>query len=172
MRFFIVIAMLLPGFSFAKSNVGPEFTCMTELPSTTFYVKSNGSQSEPLTELKVVHHFGANTMPIHQGVVLASDFAYLQQKANLMKKLGDTFTVRFKSDKCENFGPGLYSCGSSDAIEINGLDIKGYSLVTRVIETKVYEYTFKSYQVTFSFNFEGMSYDMPMVYSPEECNFK
>lgn len=172
MRFFILIAMLLPVFSFAKSNVGPEFTCMTELPTTTFYVRSKGSQSEPLTELKVVHHFGANTLPIHNGIVTAVDFPYLQQKANLMKKLGDSFTVNFKTEKCEISGPGLYSCASSTPIEINGIDIRSYSFVTRVIETKVYEYTFKSHQVTFSFVFEGMNYDMPMVYSPEECNFK
>ncbi|WII72727.1 hypothetical protein QJS83_02435 [Bdellovibrio sp. 22V] len=135
-------------------------------------MKSFNSQSEPTTEMQIVHHFGADAVPVHNGVVTAYDFAHLEKKSKLLRKLGDKINVTFKTKNCETFGDDLYSCSSSDPIEINGLDIKGYSVVTRLVETKVYEYSFKAHQVVFSFLFEGMNYDIPMSYSPEECRFK
>lgn len=169
------LCVLLPSFVFAGQSEGitPNFTCMAELPTTSFYAKPiKNEDGDELVEFKVQHHFGVDNAPMFQGVVTGHDFPYLQQRLEVIKKLGNTFTVKFKKVNCLKSGDELFSCGSGSDSEINGVPVTGFGFTTRVIDTKVYEYKFKSNQVTFSFTYDGMSYDIPMQYGPDECNFK
>ncbi len=173
MKALLLSLLFVPVASFAFENVTPDFTCMNEFPTTAFYSKPiKNADGDELVEFKVVHHFGAKNAPIFQGVITAHDFPYLKQKAEVMEKLGDTFTVRFKKVKCEKHGEDLFSCAASGDSEINGVKVGGFGFVTRVIDTKVYEYSFKSHQINFSFIYNDMSYDMPMTFNPEECSFR
>ncbi|HEX7674571.1 MAG TPA: hypothetical protein VF412_10380 [Bdellovibrio sp.] len=173
MRFFILSVLAFPCFAFAGPNVTPDFTCMNELPTTAFYSKPIKNQDgDELVEFKVEHHFGAQNAPIFSGVVTAHDFPMLKEKADVMKKLGNTFTVRFKKVECEKHGDQLFSCGHGDDVEINGVKVGGIGFVTRVVTTKVYEYTMTTNEVNFSFILDGMSYDMPMSFGPDECTFR
>jgi hypothetical protein len=160
--------MFAPILAFAAKNAHPEFKCETELPSTTFEAVSTKSS----VQLKVDHHFGLDSIPVQIGVVTANDFPYLQAKAEVLKKLGESFQVEFKPENCESFGEHLYSCFSRDTIRINGAEIHGYSFLTRVVTSKVYQYSFKTTQMVFSFIYQSMNYDLPMAYGPGECAFK
>ena len=166
-----ILALMFPAFSFAHTNANVDFSCMTEFPSTTYELKTDTSKKDAEVQFTVIHHFGTKNMSIHQGIITPYDFPYLQAKAEVMQKLGDNFTVSFKKDRCEVSGPELVSCGSSTPAMINGIEVRSYGLVTRVVETKVYEYTYKTHQVTFSFVYGGMNYDIPMSYTPQECKF-
>lgn len=166
-----ILALMFPTVAFANSNANIDFTCITEFPTTTYELKTDTSKKDPEVLFSVIHHFGTKNMPIHNGIITPSDFPYLQRKAEVMEKLGSDFTVSFKKERCEVSGPELVSCGSSTPAIINGTEVRSYGLVTRLVETKVYEYTYKTHQVVFSFVYEGMNYDIPMQYTPQECKF-
>ena len=155
----------------AATPVKPSFRCETELPTTTMEILP-ANTSEGDLKFRVSHHFGLKNLPIASGVITNNDFAYLQAKAEVLKKLGESFSVPLKSKNCEKFADDVYSCFSAEPFEINGTKVSGYNFTTRVVNTKVYDYDFKSHQVVFSFYYQGMGYDMPMNYSPEECKFK
>lgn len=169
----LFLLMIVPVSVFAsQQGVAVEFTCMNELPTTSYAAKPVKNQDgDELVEFKVTHQFGAANAPVFEGVVTGHDFDYLKQKLEIIKKLGDSFTVRFKKSKCEKSGEELISCSSNVETEINGTKVDGFNFVTRTVETKVYEYTFKTNQVTFSFIYDHMYYDMPMTYQPGECAF-
>jgi len=174
MKFVVIVtSLLLPVFSWAVQNgYTPEFTCMNELPTTMFIATPMKSAGEEFVEFKVVHVFGAGNAPIHNGVITMNDLPYLKAKGEVIQKLGDQFVVKFKKSNCQKFGDGLFSCAFSEEVEINGTKIEGYSFATREMNSKVYDYNFKSRQVVFSFLYESMSYDMPMDFSETECQFK
>lgn len=171
MRSLLFVLSFLSSIAFAASQKGPEFSCSTEFPTTSFYAVSNNNSATPQTILKMVNHHGGDYIPVHTGTILASDLVYIQEKAALLKKLGKGFAVTFDTKKCTVSGPELFACGSSEHTEINGIPVTSFAFTTRVIDTKVYEYTFKTHQVNFSFTYKGMSYDVPMTYSQAECNF-
>ena len=166
-----ILALLLPLTAFAKTAEKVDFVCMTEFPTTTYELKEQDVKNGDVY-FSVTHHFGTKNMPIHNGIITPSDFPYLQKKAEVMKKLGDNFMVVFKKDRCQISGPELYSCASSKPTDINDVEVRSYGVVTRIVETKVYEYSYKTHQVVFSFVYDGMNYDIPMSYTPEECQFK
>lgn len=147
------------------------FRCMTELPSTTFELKTISLSNKSQTTLTMTHHMGSDYAPIQSGVILASDLPSLKDKSDLIKKLGDELVLKFDSNACSISGPGLYSCASRNALDLNGVSVSGFGFSTRVVETKIYEETFKSHQINFYFIHQGISYDIPMSYSEQECTF-
>lgn len=163
--------ILISAVASARAVVKPSFRCQTEMPTTTMEILPANTSDGDL-KFHVTHHFGLKNIPVASGVITSNDFANLQVKAEVLKKLGEDFSVPIKSKNCENFGPEIYSCFSAEPFEINGTKVSGYNFSTRVVNTKVYEYDFKSHQVVFSFFYQGMSYDMPMNYSPDECQFR
>lgn len=173
MKSVFLILLMAPAMSFAVENLTPNFVCKNELSSTAFFstpVKS--AEGDDSVDFKVVHYFGAANAPIFDGVVIGSDLPYLKQKSEVIKKLGDSFTVQFKKSKCEKTGDGLYSCFSNVPVTINGVQINGYNFVTRTVETKFHDFTFKTRQLIFSFIYDHIYYDMPMNFTLEECDFK
>lgn len=95
MRALILLLGFLSHSAFASTQKGPDFNCATEFPTTTYIVSSNNSKIEPKTTLKMINHHGGNYIPVHTGTVLASDLNYLQEKAALLKKLGEWFFNHF-----------------------------------------------------------------------------
>lgn len=167
----LILALMFPLASLAKTNASVDFTCMTEFPTTTFELKTEALKQDADVKLTLIHHFGTENMPIHHGLITPSDFPYLQTKAEVMKKLGDNFSVSFKRTRCEVSGPELVSCGSAAPAIINGVEVSSYGLATRLVQTKSYDYIFKVHQVIFSFVYKGMFYEIPMSYNPSECKF-
>lgn len=166
--FLLLFVLILPMMGLA-APAQPQITCGNEMPTTTFVLKPAKADGKDINQLTVKHYIGAANAPIHNGVITAHDFEYLKFKAEIMAKLGDEFKINFDANKCENFGKDLWSCSNSEKQKINAVTVTGTNLVTRVIEAKIYEYTFKTYQVTFSFIYDSVMYDMPMIFSPEEC---
>lgn len=153
-------------------NSAPKFYCGAEMPLTSVTAIPSSSDAKAPVIFKIKHHFGAHTVPVFSGVVTAVDLPHIQEKIALYQKLGDEIVIAFDKDRCENFGGSVWSCYRSENFDLNGVPLKGGGFTTREVETKVYDYVFKSYNVVFSFIFEGRSYDMPMSYSTNECHFE
>lgn len=161
------LTLLMPMLVNAQAK-SPTISCESLDVPTTTYKLSPGADKK--TIMKVKHFHGTAYAPIHSGVITGSDLGYLKMKADVIAKLGDEFTVTF--DQCENFGEALWACSNANKQEINGVKLSGTGFNTRVIESKSYDDVFKSYQVIFNFIYEGMMYEMPMNFSPEECVMK
>ncbi|MNJ91171.1 hypothetical protein D3C87_88180 [compost metagenome] len=172
MKILIALITLFPFVALAQQKGSPQFTCMTTPVTSDVFVENAKSPAHKgLLQFSVVNHYGAKGMPFHEGVITPSDFNYLKAKADVMVKLGDSFSVLFQSQDCEVINTELVACHSNKEAKVGGLVLKSYRFVTKTTETKVYEYTFKSNKVTFSFVHEGMTYDMPLSYASEDCKF-
>ncbi|AHI05557.1 hypothetical protein BDW_05245 [Bdellovibrio bacteriovorus W] len=169
---FIASLFFAPFHSFAKTSQAPSFYCGAELPLTSVMAEPSSSDAKAPVIFKIKHHFGAHTAPVFSGVVTMADLNHIQEKISLYQKLGDEIVIAFDKQKCENFGGSVWSCFRNDSFDLNGVPLKGVSFTTREVETKVYDYVFKSYNVVFSFILDGRSYDMPMSYSSDECHFQ
>lgn len=160
------LVLLLPMLGHGQAKA-PHISCANEMPSTTYNLTTEKDQT---INLRIKHFFGTAYAPIHSGVITSSDFSYLKSKANVIAKLGEEIQVTF--DRCENFGEALWACSNSKSQDINGVQVSGTGFNTRVIETKSYDNIFKTYQLVFNFVYEGMMYEIPMNFSPEECVIK
>lgn len=167
---YLIAFLFLPLVSQAQSI--PGFSCMTNpVTSDVFLQLAKSQENKGKLELGIVHHYGVKGMPFHEGIITPSDFDYLKNKADVMMKLGSSILVTFDPADCEVTGKELLACHSNKKTKIGSLDVNSYRIVTRTKETKVYEFSFQENQMTFSFVFEGMTYDMPLSYASQDCKF-
>lgn len=143
------------------------FSCAT-YHLTTSYALIEHTDS---FELQVMHHNGAEFMPIHQGLITAYDLTLLKEKAALFQKMGTRYAITFKKEKCSNTNDE-WSCSKNEPLTIGDLDVKSlfFSLSKLLVIHSMGQTEYK--EARFSIVVGNNSYTIPMQYTSDNCTFK
>lgn len=140
--------------------------CVTEFPTTSFIAETEG---EDLV-VKVIHHNGVGYMPLHGGVITPNDLAVLSTKAENLKRLGDFYTLRWKSNKCTLIGTFL-SCYGGEDIQINDAKVSPWALYTSAQRSESNLGVFENMEVGLMLDIDGKTESFSMKYEKSECSF-
>ncbi|MGE3260323.1 MAG: hypothetical protein AB7K68_00950 [Bacteriovoracia bacterium] len=145
------------------------FACKAAMPTTSFMLEDRGEEMV----LKVLHHNGTAYMPIHEGIIVPNDMAYLERKAKTLPLLGTETEFRFPRSRCKTFGEGLISCAGGERRTIGGLDVEALNLVTERNTRQIFDMKFSFTRVVLSLNIAGSPpvQEMSMNYYNDECKF-
>lgn len=143
------------------------FKCMTGFPTTTFKAETQGDQ----VVVEVVHHNGVKYMPVHRGIVVPGDFAYLEAKAKMLTKMGPKTVFRFPRERCKVYGKGQLSCPGSDTQVFDGTKMTASDLSMSTGTDRTMGFSFDRFTVTLTLQIEGFVpvQEISMDYSDGEC---
>ena len=142
--------------------------CASNPGTTTFEVRTEGDQ----VIVRTTHVNGVDYMPIHEGVIVPHDFAYLTAKMNVLKLTGAQNEFKFPLSKCKIFGHGIMSCAQGERKTFGDTEIEAMNFYTAKTAEKVFDFAFTGWKATISLHAYGLPVmDVPMNYSPEDCKF-
>lgn len=140
--------------------------CVTEFPTTSFVAETDGDD----LVVKVIHHNGVGYMPLHGGVVTPNDLAVLSRKAENLGRLGDFYTLRWKSAKCGLIGSFL-SCYGGEDTQIGDAKVSPWALYTSAHRSESNLGVFESMEVGLMLDIDGTTESFSMKYEKNECSF-
>lgn len=150
-----------------------ELACVTETPTTTFVIRTEGE----LLKARLILHHGPEFAPAINGVFTPRDLPILSDRANLARKLlsDTTFTwprknCRFRDDvRFECFGTDESSAG------VGGVKIRPFALYTSRIKEETIAGTHNYVSLRMSFDVDGkgdpsveMKYDSVGCFDPRK----
>ena len=139
--------------------------CYTEPLTTTFVAEDLGEDYQ----LTVLHHNGVKYMPIHSGIITPNDLPYLKSQGEVLTKLGDRFTLKFKKENCKTYGEWRFSCFTREVSKIGNLEVQSAHLSTSTNVQQIFDYEFREVEVHLSLRIEGRSHSIPMKFSDTQC---
>lgn len=157
--------VLMMGFSAATAQA-ENWQCYTEPLTTSFVAEDLGEEYQ----LTVLHHNGVKYMPIHSGIITPSDLTYLKAQGEVLTKLGDRFTLKFKKENCKNYGEWRFSCFTRETTKIGSLEVQSAHLSTSTNLQQIFDYEFREVEVHLSLRIEGRSHSIPMKFSDTQCH--
>jgi hypothetical protein len=113
---FLVLLMLvsLPAQAAPKAAEEPiELTCVTEWPTTSFVVWSEGDE----VLARVIHHNGSSYAPAIVGTFTPNDLPLLAERAALVKKMKNEMTFHWPRKKCKKLGELVLQCFGTDDVQ-------------------------------------------------------
>lgn len=159
-----LLLLLLPSFSWAEDKLN--LTCVTEIPTTSFFVKDNGES----VSVEMFNHNGTSYMPIFDGLATPNDLRLLKQKAKVLSSLGNNLHFNWPRAKCTEQEDLVQQCfGSTEVQKINGHNVKAWSFNSSLVMEKTAMGKFNSYKLILNLDVDGNSYYIPMKYSENEC---
>ena len=163
-----IVSLLLSPSALAAEDVAVNFRCITSMPTTSYLASTKGEE----VRLTVIHHNGVKYMPIHRGIVVPADFPLLQNKAEVMQKLGDRFEMVFEKKNCRTYGKKLFGCSQGKVIADGVTSATGADLLTRTATERVYDLEFEKSQVSAGFRVDGTYYEIENDFYYEDCKFE
>ena len=108
-----------------------EFSCLTEIPTTTFVVWTEGEE----VLARVIHHNGSQYAPAIVGTYTPNDLPTLAKRAAAVRKMKNDTTFRWPKAKCQHLGEmGLYCTGATGTAEgEEGAKLKPWALYTSTV---------------------------------------
>ena len=167
---FLVITLLasLGQTGYAADNFS--FQCVSSMPTTSFLLK----QEKDKTVLTVIHHNGTKFMPIHEGIVVPNDLKYLQEKSEILTKMGDRIEFTFPVANCRKTTEGVISCFGGSREVRGGWEMEAMRITTsKVSEVSSYG-NFEHNRVTLTLHVHGFApiQDLSIYYFDKECKFE
>ena len=168
----LIMTLIATTTAFAKSKspatTEPEInlTCVTEFPTTSYFVKQEGDQ----VSVRILHHNDLKYVPIHQGLLTTQDAAELPKKAQMIQKLGNELNFKWKRTGCNADSPLFFQCvGEAVDFEQNGLKAHPWALTVTDMTSKTLWGTRKYKNVTMNFSVGDERFEIPMEYENYEC---
>ena len=143
------------------------WTCATTPFSSSLVAVQQGNKMV----LRVFHHNGLQSVPIHRGVITPNDLTILAQRAELLQQLGSQFELEFAIDQCEVFGEWRINCANTNPAIIGNLNVRRVYLDTSVSQTTALDLQFESRLFRVGFLIGNQVYDMPFEYWGDNCSF-
>lgn len=140
--------------------------CVTEFPTTSFIAETEGDE----LVVKVIHHNGVGYMPLHGGVITPNDLALLSKKAETLGRLGDFYTLRWKSEKCSLIGSFL-SCYGGEDTQVGDAKVSPWALYTSSKRSESNIGVFENMEVGLMLDIDGKTESFEMKYEKSECSF-
>lgn len=156
-----VLVMLIS----AATAHAESWQCYTEPLTTSFVAEDLGEEYQ----LTVLHHNGVKYMPIHSGIITPNDLAYLKAQGEVLTKLGDRFSLKFKKKNCKTYGEWRFSCFTREQVKIGNLEVQSAHLSTSTNLQQIFDYEFREVEVHLSLRIEGRSHSIPMKFSDTQC---
>lgn len=89
-------------------------TCVTEWPTTSFVVSTEGEE----VVARVIHHNGSGYAPAFSGTFTPNDLKLLSERAELVRKMKSDMTFRWPKSKCKKLGtPLVFQCFGTDDVQ-------------------------------------------------------
>lgn len=89
-------------------------TCVTEWPTTSFVVSTEGEE----VVARVIHHNGSGYAPAFSGTFTPNDLKLLAERGELVKKMKNDMTFRWPKSKCKKLGtPLVFQCFGTDDVQ-------------------------------------------------------
>jgi hypothetical protein len=141
-------------------------TCVTELPTTTIEATQDGD----IVNMHVFHHNGAKYAPITDSVLTPSDITGLQERADMILKLGDEWSFHWRRSGCNADAPTFFQCvGEAKDFEANGVMVHPVAFTVGEVQEKTMWGTFTRKNVRLDVEIEKKNYRIVMNYGPGEC---
>lgn len=167
---FSLFFLLSPvSFAVTKAKSDLRLQCISGMPTTSFFLRTEGD----FAILKIMHHNGAQFMPIHEGVIVPNDFTFLKNKADLLTPMGNEIYFKYPLEKCKVYGPGVMSCSGGDRQTFNGIEIESLNFYTAKTHEETLGLSLDGWKATVSLyaRYHGPVMDVSMNYAPQECQF-
>jgi hypothetical protein len=161
-----VFVLGLASVAFAKHQ-DIHFKCVSQLPTTSFMAKTEGDE----LVLTTIHHNGTAFMPIHDGIVVPHDLAYLSEVSNILTTMGEQNDFRFPLKKCSIDGPGQLDCFGGGSQSFQGRQMEALNLYTSKLRESAFGKNFDQVKVTLSIYVHDYApvQDIVMKYETNEC---
>ena len=89
-------------------------TCVTEWPTTSFVVSTEGEE----VVARVIHHNGSGYAPAFSGTFTPNDLKILSERGELVRKMKSDTTFRWPKSKCKKLGtPLVFQCFGTDDVQ-------------------------------------------------------
>lgn len=163
---FLSLTLLSTSAGAAPVEAKISMICVTEFPTTTFEANQIGDE----VHMRVIHHNGTKYAPFHDALVVSNDLDALKQKAQMVEKLGDYWSFKWRRSGCNADTPLFFQCvGEAYDFEVNGIKIHPYAFSITDTEQKTMWGNFKSKNVRLDFTIDKANYYLTMNYQPTEC---
>jgi hypothetical protein len=164
---FLTLAIFLSGtvsYAFPEANIN--LTCVTEFPSTSYFVQQHGQ----LVDIRILHHGGTKYAPFHQGISTVEEIPTLGKKAQMIEKLGSEIKFQWMRSGCNADTALFFQCvGEGVDFEKNGIKVHPYALTVTDGETKTMWGRRKTKTIHLNFSVEGERYELPQEYEMRDC---
>lgn len=151
--------------SLASSGSLKNFTCVTEVPTTSFLFNFKND----FYELNIIHHNGIEHAPFFDGIMTVQTLNYLQSRIENMKKLGARIQFKFKKSECSRLDENRITCYKSGASDLGPLKVKDvYFNVYENSNSSTYG-VFDDVRLNFKYRQQKRSFDMPMTFPTKDC---
>ncbi len=144
------------------------FSCVTGQPTTSFAGYTEGDKVHML----MLHHNGAQYMPIHSGPITPNDIEMLRERGELLKRLGNRLEVTFPLKECQFFSDGIFSCRRGETYQIDGLKVQAFAFNTSISLTSFQDYEFIKREAMLSLDINDKLRHIQMPYEVSECEFE
>lgn len=155
----------------AVSDVFPSLKCMTEFPSTSFFL-NEGSKS---IELRVINHNGSKYAPVISGIITPNDIDFVKKSGDFFQKIGDDFVIHFDKKNCRVEQNKYFTCFINDESVIGETKIHNIYFTTTesVDRTESYEFTRKNVRLSLREKKEDLlDYRLEMSYYFNDCKIE
>lgn len=89
-------------------------TCVTEFPTTSFVVSTEGEE----VVARVIHHNGSGYAPAFSGTFTPNDLKILAERGELVRKMKPDMTFRWPLSKCKKLGsPLVFQCFGTEDVQ-------------------------------------------------------
>jgi hypothetical protein len=152
MKMILALAFLLSSLT-AQAAAPIRLTCVTDPPSTSFGIETNGDTVEGT----VVFHYGPLYAPAINGVFTPHDLGILADRSELVKKLKDITTFHWPAKNCKAHDPYRFECFGTDDVQEGraGEKVRPFALYTTRSEEDGIAGKHTYLKVTLSFDVDG-----------------
>jgi hypothetical protein len=165
MRFLVLLFF----FSSLASAQVAGFRCETNPRTTSFLLDASGDDFVLTTK----HSNGVEYMPVHEGIIVPHDLAYLTDVSNVLKHMGAINQFHFPKAKCQSYGKGLINCSGGNTQTLDGLSMTALGVTTEKITSHIFSDSIETVRVMLDVQIDGFTpvQEVTMDYSPEDCHF-
>lgn len=163
----LLFALLAPVSSIAADEP-IELTCMTEWPTTSFVVSTEGEE----VLARVVHHNGSGYAPAIVGTFTPNDLPILAERAALVRKMKNDMTFRWPRKNCKKLGEMIIQCFNSGDVQEGegGAKIAPFALYSNARVEDGIAGRQETNSVAMSFDVDGATgASIEMIYSKGGC---
>jgi hypothetical protein len=152
---------------FSSVGAAYELMCFTEIPSTSFWLRTEGDK----LIARVIHHYGPQYAPMHNGMVTPNDLEVLKPRAEAVKKLPSDYEFSWPAKNC-NF-PAAYrmDCmNSSDTKTINGVKLEPWGIYTGITDRTNIAGRYREINVDLNLEIDDVNVFISMSYPEGSCS--